>query len=219
MQLLRTVLEFLQQNGQLLALLFTWGIFFWVWLGKRSDWARKEFLDQVNFSLNYVVDGVLTMRTLAEKSARSVWLNDMGVRKVRNAARNTTADQPFVKLTEPDDMDFVYRAVLNVMSEQFAEAYLAQSMGEPIVSEIYRFAITMERYDDIRTLKLRVIIVRESDLETLFAPNLPTAQQVRIPNKLYGARLGTLQQMHDLHMRAGQPGVMKVARVILAVRR
>jgi hypothetical protein len=219
MEFFQAIIDFLKQYGSIIALVVTWGIFLWVWLGKRSDWARKQFLDQVNFSLNLVVDGKLAMRTLAEVPARDVWLNDLGVRKVQAAAKETTPEQPFIILDDPEDMDFVYRAILNVMSEKFAEAYLAQSMGEPVISDTYRFTITMERYGDIRTLKMRVLLVREKDLETLFDPKLPPEKQVKVPNALYGARLKTLQMMHDLHKRAGEKGILKVARVILSLRR
>ena len=87
-------------------------------------------------------------------------------------------------------------------------------MGLPVKSAVYRFAVTMERYSDLRTLKLRVIIVAESDLASEFAP----ASRIEVPNPLYAVRLKTIQAMHDLHQRAGQPGVMKLGRVVLAVR-
>jgi hypothetical protein len=218
MEILQAIIDFLKNYGSVIALVVTWGIFLWVWLGKRSDWARKHFLDQVNFSLNLVLDGKLAMRTLAEVPARDVWLNDLGVGKVQYAAKRTTVEQPFIVLDDPEDMDFVYRAILNVFSEKFAEAFLAQSMGLPVVSDTFRFAITMERYGDIRTLKMRVLLVREKDLETLFDPTLPPEKQVQVPNALYGARRKTLYMMHDLHKRAGEKGVLKLARVILSLR-
>src|SRR5947209_10474626 len=141
---LQPVLDFLGHYGGTLALLFTWAALLWVHYGKRSDWARKQFLDQVNFSLNLVAEGRLVMRTLLERPARDVWLNDLGVSQVRQAAQRTTPEHPFIELADPADMDFVHRAILNVLSEKFADAYLAQSMGLPVRSETYRFAITME---------------------------------------------------------------------------
>jgi hypothetical protein len=218
MDLIQPVIEFIRRYGGGVSLAITWAGIAWVYLSKRSDWARKQFLGQVNFSLSFLIDGQLAMRTLVEVPAQNVWLNDLGVRKVRRAAARTTPDQPFVRLDDPEDMDFVYRAVLNVLSEKFADAYLAQSMGLPVESSVYWFAITMERYGDIRTLKLRVLLVREQDLETVFTPNPSEGREVRVPNVLYASRLKTLQAMHDLHRRAGQPGVLKLGRVVLAVR-
>lgn len=218
MDVIRSVIDFLRTYGGGLGLAFTWGVIGWVYLVKRSDWSRKQFLGQVNFSLNFVVDGQLVMRSLVEVAAQNVWLNDLGVKQVVKAASKTTTDQPFVRLSDTADMEFLYRAVLNVLSEKFADAYLAQAMGLPTRSSVYRFAITMERYSDIRTLKLRVLIASEKDLETIFTPNLPPDQAVKVSNALYASRLKSLQAMHELHRRASEPGVLKLGRVILSVR-
>jgi hypothetical protein len=219
MDIFQPVIDFARQYGGALSLAFTWGAFAWFYLAKRSDWLRKQFLSQVNFSLNYVSGGRLVMRTLVEVSAQSVWMNDLGVRTVRRAASRTTAVQPFVKLGDESDMNFVYRAVLNVLSEKFADAYVAEAMGLPVESSEYRFAITMERYNDIRTLKLRVLLVSTEDLETVFAPIPPAGYQVTAHNDLYRSRLQTLQAMHDLHRRAGERGVLKLGRVVLGCRK
>jgi hypothetical protein len=219
MDLFQPVAAFIRQYGAALSLAFTWGAFAWIYLAKRADWSRKQFLSQVNFSLNYVSAGRLVMRTLAEVSAHSVWMNDLGARTVRRAASRTTAHQPFVKLSDESDMSFVYRAVLNVLSEKFADSYLAESMGLPVETSEYRFAITMERYNDIRTLKLRVLLVSTTDLETVFAPSPAQGRTVSVHNELYGSRLKTLQAMHDLHRRAGEPGVLKLGRVVLGCRK
>jgi hypothetical protein len=218
MDVIWLVIDFLRHYGGGLSLAFTWGAIAWVYLAKRSDWLRKRFLGQVNFSLNFVADGQLVMRTLVEVPAQDVWLNDLGVRQVMRAAASTTPDQPFVRLSDPADMDFVYRAVLNVLSEKFADVYLAQAMGLPVQTAVYRFAITMERYSDIRTLKLRVLLVAEKDLESVFSPDPPGGLEVRVPNVLYGSRLKTLRAMHDLHHRAGELGVLKLGRVVLGAR-
>jgi hypothetical protein len=219
MNVFQPVAEFIRQYGGALSLAFTWGAFAWIYLAKRSDWSRKQFLSHVNFSLNYVSAGRLVMRTLVEVSAQNVWMNELGVHTVRRAASRTTSKQPFVELADESDMNFVYRAVLNVLSEKFADAYLAESMGIPVESSEYRFAITMERYKDIRTLKLRVLLASTRDLETVFAPNPPQGREVSVPNELYRSRLKTLQAMHDLHRRAGEPGVLKLGRVVLACRK
>ena len=94
---------------------------------------------------------------------------------------------------------------------------VAQSLGIPVRQDTYCFAITMERYDDIRTLKMRVLLVKEKDL-ALFAPDLPESQKVAPPSPFYAPRLKTLQMMHVLHKKVGEPGVPKLGRVILGVR-
>src|SRR4051794_23393586 len=114
-----------------IGLVITWAGIAYVALSRRRDWSRKRF-DRINFSLNYVVDGKLAMRTLLETTTREVWLNDYGVKLVVAAAARTTKDQPFVVLHNPADMSYVKRALKNVLSEHFAEAFLAQSQGMPI---------------------------------------------------------------------------------------
>jgi hypothetical protein len=208
------LLNLVRQHVGTVGLLFTWGGIAWVYYRKRADWARKQFLTQVNFSLTYVRDGKMAMRTLLETTSQKVWLNDLGVKKVAKAAAKTTRDQPFVGVDDPTDMDFLYRAVLNVLSEKFAESYLAETLGLPVASKEYIFAISFERYSDIRTLKLRVLLVSEDDLETHFGPE----GKVELPNVIYKARLKTMQAMHKLHKSADQPGVLPLGRIVLGLR-
>jgi hypothetical protein len=139
------------------------------------------------------------MRTLLEKPATQVWLNEYGVRKVLAAAQRTTAGQPFVVLADPRDMDFANRAVLNQLSEQFAPAYLAAALGRPVRAGTFRFAITCERYEEIRTLKLRVLVVAEQALTDLFGP-ADGAAQVEAPGVVLRSRLTTLRGMYDLYL-------------------
>jgi hypothetical protein len=197
-------------------LALTWGGIGLVWLRRRLDWRAKQFLSQVNFSLNYVgPDGRLAMRTLLETSAAEVWLNDHGVRLVGAAARKTTPEQPFIDLSDPADRDFVNRAVLNVLSEKFADAYLAASLGLPVRSGIFRFAITCERYEEMRTLKLRVLLVEEGTLAARFGPDAPA--ETLTPNPVHAVRVRTLQALHQRLLKEKASGQEGLGRVELAV--
>ncbi len=200
METLHRVLEFLRPHWNTLALLLTWAGIGVVYLRRRAQWRHKHFLAQVNFSLNYVQGGALVMRTLLEKPAGEVWLNEYGVRTVLAAAQRTTADQPFVLLADPRDMDFANRAVLNQLSERFAPAYLAAALGLPVRAATFRFAITCERYEEIRTLKLRVLVVAEQTLTELFGP-ADGAAQVEAPGLVLQARLTTLRGLYELYLR------------------
>jgi hypothetical protein len=200
METVRHVLDVLRPHWNSLALLLTWVGIAVVYLRRRSQWRRKQFLAQVNFSLNFVRDGALVMRTLLEKPANQVWLNEYGVRKVLAAAQRTTAGRPVVVLADPRDMDFANRAVLNQLSEQFAATYLAEALGQPVRAATFRFAITCERYEEIRTLKLRVLVVQEQALTDLFGP-ADAAAQVEAPGVVLQARLTTLRGMYELYLR------------------
>ena len=213
---MRQLYEFVRDDigVGLIGLLVTWAGIGWVYFRKRTDWSRKQFLNQVNFSLSYISDGKLTMRTLMESSAHEVWLNDHGVRQVVRAAEQTTPDQPFIVLDDPADMAFIHRAVLNVLSEKFAEAYIAQANGLPTRFTTYRFAVTCERFADVRTLKIRVLLATDDDLRETFAEG----RSVEIPSKYYEPRLRTLRAMSRLFRTDGQPGSVALGRVILGLR-
>src|SRR5262245_48861672 len=91
----------IRQYASTIVLVLTWLGIGLVYLRRRADWHKKHFLSQVNFSLNYVVDNGLAIRTLVETSASEVWLNEYGVRKVYAAAKRTTPTQPFILLPDP----------------------------------------------------------------------------------------------------------------------
>lgn len=200
MEYFEQVMGFIKQYGSTFALLLTWGGIAVVYLRKRVDWARKSFLGQVNFSLNFVENNTLLLRTLMEESATAVWLNDYGVKQVTAAAEEVTLEQPFLVMTDDNDMDFIKRAVLNVLSERFAEAFVARSQGVPVNSATYVFGITFEKYADIRTRKLRVLLMEEKQLASLFGPE-GKGMNLAVVNPLHQDRLRSLKVMHDLYQR------------------
>src|SRR5260370_35953013 len=151
--------EWIHPHLPMVGLILTWVGIVLVYARKRTAWKQKSFLNQVNFSLNYIENGQLCLRTLLEVSAAEVWLTDEGNKKVFNAAAQTRHDQPFIHLDDREDMDFIKRAVLNVLSERFAEAFLARSMNLPIQTAKYCFAITFENFPDMRTRKIRELLM------------------------------------------------------------
>jgi hypothetical protein len=85
------------------------------WWGKRrarGEWSRKRFLDRINFSLNIIHEGKLSIRTLIEEDTREVFLNDMAVACVVAAAHKTTAETPILSL-RADERWYLLNAVLN----------------------------------------------------------------------------------------------------------
>jgi hypothetical protein len=197
---IREVLDAMKPHWNTLALLITWIGIGIVYLRRRSQWHRKQFLTQVNFSLNYPRGSNLLLRTLLETTVRQVWPNEYGVRMVLAAAAKTTVENPFIVLKHPKDMDFVNRAVLNVLSERFAGTFLAASLGVPVRTASFCFAITCERYEEIRTLKLRVLIVEEQTLIDMFGPNNGSAK-LQIDNVVHKARLTTLRALYEQYVR------------------
>lgn len=191
---------FLQKYGALSAIILSWigiGIAYWK---KRRAWQQKVFMQQVNFSLNEVLDGTLTLRTLLEESAQNVFLNDFAATNVLRRAARTTVAQPFIEMPTDADMDYVKRAVLNVVSERFAEAFVARSIGVPIKTKNYVFGITCEKYGNIVTQKLRVMLVAEDVLKNYFVPNAPSnAAELKVVVPTHSDRITTLQVMGKLY--------------------
>jgi hypothetical protein len=196
-------LEFLHEmrhHWSTLALIITWVGVAVVYVKRRAAWMRKQFLNQVNFSLNYITGDTLAMRTLVENKAPDVWLNEYGVNKVFAAAGKTTVENPFIVLEDQTDQDFINRAVLNVLSEKFADAFLSAALGMPVKHASFCFAITCERYSEIRTLKLRVLIMEEKVLTNLFGPDAG-AEKLKITLQVYKSRMQTLKAMYAMYMR------------------
>lgn len=200
MEKLQHFLDVMRPHWNSLALLCTWIAIGIVYLRRRKQWRRKHFMAQVNFSLNYVREGALAMRTLLEVAASDVWLNDHGVRMVLAAARKTTVEQPFIYLQHHKDREFANRAVLNRLSERFADTYLAAALGLPVRTASFYFGISCEKYEQIRTHKLRVLIVEELTLLDLFGPN-QQAQKLHLDGVIYRDRLKTLRSMYDQYLR------------------
>jgi hypothetical protein len=200
MDFLVRISDVLRPHWNTIALVITWAGIAIAYLRRRAQWRSKQFLARVNFSLNYVVGDTLTMRTLMETTASGVWLNEYGVGHVIAAARRAAVDQPFLLLQDPADRDFVNRAVLNVLSERFAETYLAASLGRPVLIKPHLFGLTCEKYGDIRTLKLRVLIIEEKTLVELFGPTNRVASLANL-NPILRSRLTTLRIMYDLYQK------------------
>jgi hypothetical protein len=215
-EFIQQIVELVKHYGSSVALVLTWAGIALVYWRRRGEWLRKQFMGQVNFSLNYVNGGTLVMRTLLETKASEVWLNDYGVKKVFGAAEKTTVEQPFLSMDDPGDMDFLNRAVLNVISERFGEMFLAKALGAPVRTGTFVFGVTYERYEDIRTLKLRVILIEAKVLEELFGAD-GLADKMTLTHPTYKARRATLKVLHDLHRQGQASGKPLIGEMELGV--
>jgi hypothetical protein len=208
--------EFIRPHWNTIALSVTWLGIGIAYIRRRAQWRSKQFLARVNFSLNYVAGDGLAMRTLLETTSSAVWLNEYGVSHVNGAARRATIERPFLILTDPKDQDFANRAVLNVLSERFAETYLAASLNRPVHTVPYVFGITCEKYGDIRTLKLRVLVVAEQTLIELFGP-ANRAAELKIPTQILSSRLTTLRIMYQQYQEDLRSGLSVLGNMELGV--
>ncbi len=154
----------------------------------RRQWERHEFLHRLNVSLTSIDGGWLRIRTLLEKDMQDVLLNRTAVRTVSAAAQRTTEQDALVPLPEADAW-FVLNAVLNEVSERFANGLLRRDMGLPVTTARYLLCLTFEVAGSVRTRKVRAMLVRKDLLESL-PPEMP-----RLESPNHETRWLTLQQM------------------------
>lgn len=161
------------------------------WWGRRRarrEWAKKSFLDRLNFSLNTIHDGKLLIRTIAEMNCRDVFLNDVAVERVLEAAKQTTADNPILPL-DKDERWYLLNAVLNELSERFAMGLMRRDAGLPVTLRNYLICLTHESAGDLRTRKVRAMIVSRATLTAL------PAEPPLFERPHHATRFKTLQQL------------------------
>jgi hypothetical protein len=209
MDQLQPLLDFFNDYTRLLVLALSYlgsaclGALFVFWRSRRARkaFAHKSFPNHVNFSLNYFDGPTLVMRTLMETTADQVWLNPHVVKLIARAARKATVEDPILRLNDRDAMEFLNRAVVNTLSPRFADVFVARSLGRGVSTAPYVFAITFEKFKDIRTRKLRVLIIREDELTRLACPLEQIETSLR-------DRQITLTKMHQLYSGAGTRHVL-----------
>lgn len=141
------------------------GWYFGKWRARRH-WKKQEFLDRLNLSLNTIDNGVLKIRTLSEKRCEEVFLNSVAADTVQLLARRTTAADPLLPISK-DDVWYYLNAVLNDLSEQFAVGVMKRDLGTPVTTGVYLVALTCENAGDMRTRKIRAMVIKKSMLTQL----------------------------------------------------
>ena len=158
------------------------------------DWQKREFFDRINFSLNSVRDGTLQIRTLAEKSCSDVFLNKVATDQLLKLAQQTTAEDPILPIPEKDCWYYL-NAVLNEVSEQFATGLIQRDVGRPVLAADYFICLTNECDGDMRTRKLRAMVIRKDLLL-----NLPK-ETPKFEYPHHKIRWKTLHQLHLAYTR------------------
>ena len=144
-----------------------------------------------------VESGRVEKRTMFEVDLTNVLNgNEAAAEEVRIAASKCTKQKPFItQHLEPSERYHVLNAVLNCVSCQYSSGHLIADLGGNYISDWYAFAITAESVDtisdaslpnfvpsllrrnnsktknnhieDTRTKKLRIILVKESILQSI----------------------------------------------------
>jgi hypothetical protein len=188
-------LEYFKDNWDQLALLATIVLVLLAYWKSRSVWKTRDFLGRINFSLNYIQENGLKIRTLQESNIDEILLNNShGRRMVLRAAGRTTLKKPFLELPKRDAW-IVLNSVLNEISEQFADGFLAVAAGLPTRTTTFLFGITCERDRDVRVNKIRVMIIERSLLE-----KIDELVEIEFESPNHHVRLETLKTMRAIHL-------------------
>jgi hypothetical protein len=188
--ILEELLQHIRDHGSKLtvAALFTflgWGVGRW---RARRAWQKRDFLNRLNFTLNIIEDGRLVIRTLMEKPCDEVFMNQSAVEQVLIAARQTSAESPFLPLAK-EDYWFYLNQILNELSEKFAEGALKRDLKLPVTSARYLISLTSESVGEIRTRKIRAMLIRKDQLIN-FPDKTPEFERPH-----HSTRWDTLQKM------------------------
>jgi hypothetical protein len=157
------------------------------WRAARS-WKRREFFNRLNVSLNSIRDGRLQIRTVLEKTCEEILLNKVAVENLLKAAQLTTRDNPIIPVPR-EDRWFYLNAVLNELSETFAEGLFRRESGKSCDATTYVICLTNECDGEIRTRKIRAMVIRKDLLL-----NLPAAAP-QFESPTHSIRWTTIQQM------------------------
>ena len=145
----------------------------WLWGRGRAkrEWAAKAFIRRLNVSLNLFERApgdsgpTLRIRTLLEKDAADVFLNDVAVDHLVAAAGRTTKDDAILPLG--DDSWFMLNAVLNELSERYSDGLIRRDLGVATTSAWYVIGLTYERDGTMKTQKLRAMVVQRDTLAAI----------------------------------------------------
>ena len=193
-EVLKTISEALFAHWGKVAVGATLMLFGWLvgWWRARRNWQKKEFFGRINFSLNSIHDGKLKIRTIMEKGCDEVFLNQVAVSTILDAALKTTESDPIIPLGEKDYW-FYLNSVLNEVSEKFADGFIRRDAGHDVNAKLYILCLTNELDGAIRTRKIRAMLIRKDSLL-----NLPE-EMPELESKNHGTRWKTLVHMAETY--------------------
>lgn len=150
------------------------------WWGRRQalrQWDRKEFLGQINVSLNLFENGALKIRTLLETSLSNLYGNEIAIEKLQEAAKHVTPDNAMIPI-DPADRWYLLNYVVNNVSEKFVTGLIKQDAGQPAAVVKYLVFLTREVVGDQRVHKIRALVIKKELLENFpYADSMPSLER------------------------------------------
>ncbi len=155
---------------------------------ERLQWERRSFLNRLNVSLNSLADNQLRIRTLIEKPGEEVFLNKVAVARLTKYAQKTRPGEPIIPIPEADRWYYL-NSVLNEVSEQFSQGQILADNLLPVRRQRYLLCLTCEAEGDVRTRKIRAMLIRKDQLLAL--PETPP----QLEHPRHQTRWQTLQHL------------------------
>lgn len=156
----------------------------------RSRWMKRDFLNRLNVTLTSVDEGTLRIRTILEMDCDAIFLNPTAANAIVKYAKLTTKEDPILPIPEDDCWQYL-NAVLNEISEHFSEGQIKRDLGLKVERGEFVLCLTCERAGEIRTQKVRGMLIRKSLLT-----NLPE-EQPNLESPLHITRWQTLKQIAE----------------------
>ena len=160
---------------------------------------NRTFYRRFHFSLNIIENGKLLIRTLDEEDVGRVVLdNSSAINEVISAAKRTTVDNPFLNL-DPDLQWLTLNSALNELSRIVpCQGLFHRDWGYPVVAHTYVLGLTCEKDGDVRTRKVRLMIIRET---VLLQINDPKIKPPSVEQESHSVRWRTLKKMAELYVK------------------
>lgn len=186
----------------------------WGWIWARRKWKSRQDTGVIHYSQSSFVDcfsgperklmgRTLVLDVYAENQLKDEISHPIARKLIRRAADKTTVDQPFLLFPE-DDRWYVLNIIRLAIAEQFragAAAKLASKASVQVVNCV--FAITFERYPQMKQGKIRVMIVKRDVLENKnFFDEIP----INYESPSHAERITTLRKMQEDYLTGNDGG-------------
>jgi len=190
------------------SLLFAVGSIVFIYLRHLKEWRSRQFCGVLNVSFDVIRDGVLLTSAVLEdrlEDALSSMPYTVGI--IKRAAKKTTEEDPFLYFAEKDRWH-VMSQVLAVIAETNRGVWNA--VGDCNTTARFvtcHFAVTYERFEEMKVGKVRVVVVPEWALEGLEEDTFTTTEYTH-----HIGRIHTLMKMKD-DVFGGNPQFTRAIRI------
>lgn len=161
----------------------------------RTRWLKRDFLNRLNVTLTTIDNGTLRIRTILEMDCDEIFLNPSAANQIVKYAKQTTDKDSILPVPRDDCWQYL-NAVLNEISERFSAGQIKRDLGLSVEHGEYLLCLTCEKAGDIRTQKVRGMLMRKSLLT-----NLPS-EQPKLESPLHSTRWRTLGQLAEQYERS-----------------